>query len=88
MTLPFKEEKISENAFIRTFYQDIESRELQWHRDYEDRIIEPIEETDWKFQLDNELPIKIEGKVFIPKGVYHRIIKGTGDLKIKLEKLI
>jgi hypothetical protein len=88
MTLPFKEEKISENTFIRTFYQDVESGELTWHRDREDRIIEPIEENDWKFQLDNELPIKIEGKVFIPKGVYHRIIKGTGDLKIKLQKLI
>jgi hypothetical protein len=88
MTLPFKEEKISENAFIRTFYQDIESGDLYWHRDFEDRIIESIEETDWKFQLDNELPIKIEGKVFIPRGIYHRIIKGTGDLKIKLEKLI
>jgi hypothetical protein len=87
MTLPFKEEKISENIFIRTFYQDVDSGELQWHRDYEDRIIESIGETDWKFQLDNELPINIKGEIFIPKGVYHRIIKGTGDLKIKLEKL-
>jgi hypothetical protein len=25
MTLPFKEEKISENIFIRTFYQDVDS---------------------------------------------------------------
>lgn len=88
MKLPFKEEKISENTFIRTFYQDVESGELTWHRDREDRTIEAIEKTDWKFQLDSELPIKIEDKVFIPKGVYHRIIKGTGDLKIKLEKLI
>jgi hypothetical protein len=88
MILPFKEEQVSENNFIRTFYQDVDSGDLYWHRDREDRVIEPIEETDWKFQLDNELPIKIEGKVFIPKGVYHRIIKGTGDLKIKLNKSI
>ena len=26
-------------------------------------------------------------KVFIPKGVWHRVIKGSGDLKIKLTKL-
>jgi hypothetical protein len=87
MSLPFKEEKISENTFIRTFYQNVESGELTWHRDREDRIIETIEETDWKFQIDNELPINISGKILVPKGVYHRIIKGRGDLKIKLQKL-
>ena len=38
-------------------------------------------------QLDNELPIEIKEKVFIPKGVYHRVIKGTGDMKIKLTTL-
>jgi hypothetical protein len=59
-----------------------------WHRDQEDRIIESIDETDWGFQLDNELPRKIEGQIFIPRGIYHRLIKGTGDLKIKLKKLI
>jgi hypothetical protein len=84
---PYKEEKISENTFIRTFYQNVESGELTWHRDREDRIIEPIEETDWKFQIDNELPINIIGKIHISKGIYHRIIKGSGDLKIKLQKL-
>lgn len=87
MILPFKEEKISENTFLRTFFQDVESGELYWHRDREDRIIESIEKTDWKIQLDNQLPININDKIFIPKGVYHRLIKGKGDLKIKLTKL-
>jgi len=85
MKLPFIEEKISENLFIRTFSQDTDSGEFMWHRDREDRIIESIGETDWMIQIDNELPKKIEEKVFIPMGVYHRVIKGTGDLKIKLE---
>lgn len=88
MILPFKEEQISDNTFIRTFYQDVDSGELTWHRDREDRIIESIEENDWKLQLDNELPIDIKGEIFIPKGIYHRIIKGSGNLKIKLKKLI
>lgn len=85
--LPFIEEKIGENLFIRTFKQETDSGEFMWHRDYEDRIIESIEETDWGFQLDNQLPSIISGKIYIPKGVYHRLIKGSGDLKIKLEKL-
>lgn len=85
--LPFNEEKIGDNLFIRTFYQSTDSGELQWHRDRESRIIESLEETDWEFQLDNQLPKRLDGKVFIPKGVYHRLIKGQGNLKIKLQKL-
>ena len=85
--LPFQENKISDNTFIRVFSQDTDSGEYAWHRDREDRIIESIEPTDWKIQIDNELPKVIEGEVFIPMGVYHRLIKGTNDLKIKLVKL-
>jgi len=87
MSLPFQENKISDNTFIRIFGQNTDSGEFMWHRDREDRIIESIETTDWKIQIDNELPKVIEGEVFIPMGVYHRLIKGTNDLKIKLVKL-
>jgi hypothetical protein len=87
MTLPFKETKIDDNTFIREFSQDTDSGEYAWHRDREDRIIESLEETDWLIQLDDELPKKIEGEVFIPMGIYHRLIKGSNDLKIKLQKL-
>jgi hypothetical protein len=86
MTLPYKETKISDNTFIREFSQDTDSGEMMWHRDREDRIIESIGDTDWMIQLDDELPKKIGGEVFIPMGIYHRLIKGTGDLKIKLIK--
>lgn len=85
--LPFKETKISENTFIREFEQETDSGEFMWHRDREDRIIEVIGETDWLVQIDDELPKKMEGQIFIPMGVYHRIIKGNGNLKIKLTKL-
>ena len=85
--LPYKETKISNNTFTREFTQDTDSGEFMWHRDYEDRVIESISETDWSIQIDNELPKKIKGEIFIPKGVFHRLIKGTGDLEIKLQKL-
>jgi len=88
MTLPFQETKLGDNTFIREFVQDTDSGEFMWHRDRESRIIESIDETDWLIQIDNELPKKIEGKIFIPMGVYHRLIKGTGDLKINLTKLV
>jgi hypothetical protein len=87
MSLPFKETKLSDNEFIREFKQDTDSGEFMWHRDREDRIIESIDKTDWLIQIDNELPKQIKGEVFIPMGIYHRLIKGTDDLKIKLKKL-
>lgn len=85
--LPYKETKLSDDTFIREFTQETDSGEFMWHRDYEDRIIESIKDTDWLIQIDNELPKKIDGKIFIPKGVYHRLIKGTNNLVINLTKL-
>lgn len=87
MNLPFKEKTIGENIFLRSFNQNIDSGEYVWHRDREDRIIESLSQTDWMIQIDNELPKKITGQIFIPKGIYHRLIKGSGDLQIKLTKL-
>ena len=87
MILPFQETKLSDNEFIRVFSQDTDSGEYMWHRDFEDRIVESIGDTDWLIQIDNQLPKQIKGEVFISMGAYHRLIKGTGDLKIKLQKL-
>lgn len=77
----------TEEGEIRTFTQDIDQSELVWHRDREDRVIDPIRPTDWMIQFDNQLPRKITRQLFIPKGVYHRTIKGTGELKIRIKKL-
>lgn len=85
--LPFIETKIAEKTFIRIFSKDTPEEELKWHWDEEDRIIEAVEETDWQFQFDNCLPTAINTQIRIPKGIIHRIIKGTGELKIKVLKL-
>ena len=81
MKFPFEEQ---DN--IRIFDQDVDEMELVWHRDREDRIVVALEPTDWMFQSDNNLPQKLE-KIFIPKGTYHRVIKGSGDLKVRVIKL-
>jgi hypothetical protein len=47
-----------------------------------------MHDTDWKFQYDNDLPVDLSNKkLFIPKETYHRLIKGTGDLTLKIFKL-
>jgi hypothetical protein len=84
---PFKE-IIEDDISIRRFSNDIEPELLVWHRDQEDRIIEATHNTNWMFQKDNQLPIKFDKKIFIKKMVWHRIIKGDGDLELKIKKLI
>ena len=79
---PYSEKK-EEGYIIREFFQDTPSFEFVWHRDKEDRIVEALHETDWKFQLDNSLPQGIN-RIFIPKETYHRLIKGTDDLVLKI----
>lgn len=86
--LPFEETKLGNNVFIREFSKDIDSGEFMWHRDEEDRIIEATKHSDWKIQLDNQIPISINMPVLIKKGEWHRLIKGNGNLEIKIVKNI
>ena len=76
-----------EEGEIREFNHDVNQDDLVWHRDREDRTIEPLHETDWKFQYDNEVPIELN-RLFIPKDTYHRLIKGSGSLKLKVIKYV
>jgi hypothetical protein len=87
--LPFKEEQ-QEDYYIRTFSSVLNETELKWHFDEEDRVVICEHDTDWMFQMDDELPIQIKKNtpIFIHEGTYHRIIKGTGDLTVKVKKLI
>jgi quercetin dioxygenase-like cupin family protein len=71
---------------IRTFSEDVESEELIWHRDKYYREITVLEGDGWKLQLDNQLAKKLEkGKIYkIPAMEFHRVIKGKGNLVIKI----
>lgn len=74
------------NYVVRTFSQDLNEDELKWHRDHENRIVIPTHETNWLFQRENCLPEPIEDKILIKRGEWHRILKGTGDLTVKVFK--
>lgn len=82
---PYKQVTI-ENLSYRIFSASINEMELIWHRDAEDRTVEVLHPTDWQFQFDNELPIGFEKPIFIRKEQIHRVIKGTGDLHILIQK--
>ena len=81
---PYTEEK-KDGYIIREFSHDTPSFEFVWHRDKEDRWVECTQDTDWLFQLDNDIPRRLpKNKLVIPKETYHRLIKGTGDLVVKI----
>lgn len=76
-----------EKGEYRTF--DGDPSEFVWHRDLEDREISSIDHTDWKIQLDNELPkTLLKGEtILIEKYRFHRLIKGMGNLVLNVIKL-
>lgn len=88
---PYTEVKLDQKTSIRTFNSEyIKEHQLKWHWDEEDRIIEVLEDSNWKFQYDNELPIPLIAGVDlkIPAGLYHRLILGTGKLSLKINKIL
>ncbi len=84
---PYVDIDSKDDVTIRVFSKDVDDHELMWHRDKEDRLVESLEKTDWMVQLDNELPKPLNQEVFIPKGIWHRAIKGSNDLTLKIKKL-
>lgn len=84
---PYKDLETTSEYTLREFSQDIDPIELMWHRDGEDRLVEIVGDTDWQLQLDNQLPTSMNQPIFIPRHEWHRVIKGTGNLKLKIHKI-
>jgi hypothetical protein len=87
MDLPFEQIE-KEGKLIRTFSTDVDSEELMWHQDLKDRNVTVIEGNGWLFQMENELPIKLEDakQIFIPKLAWHRVLKGNDRLIVEIEE--
>ena len=84
---PYIDLEVTDKYIIREFNEDIDPIELLWHRDDEDRLIEIIGDTDWQIQLEDQIPISMNKPIFIRKHEWHRTIKGTDKLRIKIYKL-
>ena len=82
---PFTEERY-DGYIIRHFDPSYPEHRIKWHWYAEDRTIEVLEDSDWRFQYDNEMPtpMLIGVDIKIPAGVIHRVIKGTTSLSIKI----
>lgn len=87
MEKPYKDLEVTDKHILREFSQNIDPIELMWHRDDEDRLVEIVGKTDWQLQLDNQLPTSMNQPIFIPRHEWHRVVKGTGNLTLKIHKL-
>lgn len=88
MSKPYKEQ-IKDNIKYREFNPKIETDELVWHRDRENRTITVLEGKGWFFQMDNEIPKEMRAGdiIEVKKMDYHRLYKsGTTPLKISIEE--
>ncbi len=83
--LPFADEYAVE-GIEREFFVDRDDEEYVWHRDHEDREIEILEGEGWRIQFEDCLPYLLKpGMIFdVPKGHYHRVIKGVNTLKCRI----
>jgi len=72
--------------FYRKFNEDVQPSALVWHRDSCNRVVKVYAGRGWKIQFDDELPreLTINEEVIIPKYRYHRLIKGEGELLLKI----
>ena len=83
---PYIDLEVTDEYILRQFNENVDPIELLWHRDDEDRVVEIVGETDWSLQLDNSLPTSLQERIFIPRHQWHRVIKGTGVLTLKIYK--
>lgn len=85
LNVPYTELKCS-NGKIRVFRESVREEDLVWHRDKNDRSVHVLEGQGWQLQRDNALPLLLlEGHSYsIDKMEFHRIIKGEGDLVIRI----
>ena len=87
-TKPYNQKNLNNGVFLRTFSKDLLSEELVWHRDANDRIVEVLEGENWEIQFENKLPqsLNVGEQYVIPAYTYHRIKRGTTDLKVIIQE--
>ena len=84
---PFSQQEIG-GELIRVFSPEVEEEELKWHFDLKNRLVKILESNDWQFQLEDSLPTKLFNgqEIYIPQFVWHRVIKGSGYLKVSIKE--
>ena len=83
---PYTDNNETQDYFIREFSSEALDEDYAWHRDENNRVVTVLSGDGWELQLDNSLPVKlVPGLDYcIDSEVWHRIIPGNGNLKLKI----
>ena len=84
---PYLDIETDGNLVTQKFGAEIDPVELMWHRDDEARTVEAVNPTDWQIQLEDRLPFALDHAININRHEWHRLIKGSGELILKITKL-
>ena len=82
----YKDKMLNESSRIRSFSSTASEDNVLLLRDRQNRIVEVIHSNGWRFQRDDSVPALLSsGDILeIAANEWHRIIKGEGDLIVKI----
>jgi quercetin dioxygenase-like cupin family protein len=88
MVVPYTQEFLTKDTFLREFSDSVNEDELTWHRDEHNRQVKVLSGSGWKFQTENSLPVDLkEGdEFFIPKDSWHRLHLGKTSLLLFIKE--
>lgn len=83
---PYIDSYIDNKTFLRKF-EDVDEKDLIWHKDLCDREVQVLKVGKWSFQFDNQMPFVLKkGDIIqISKNQIHRLICHEGYLLLKIE---
>jgi hypothetical protein len=83
---PYSDIIEADGTTSRLFPASTKPEALKWHMDDEDRTVTVLGKTNWQFQFEDQLPVPLDRPIFIKRHQWHRLIKGTGSLTLKITK--
>jgi len=85
---PYTEILLENGNRFRVFAESVDTSDLVWHQDQNDRKIYVHESRGWELQFDNQLPLVLEtGNAYtVPRDTWHRVIKGNGNLVLQISE--
>lgn len=84
---PYKQTDLGNNQYIREFDSNVDTYELEWHLDKEDRLIDVVENVGgWEVQLDNNLPCLLNSQYLYLKKRITELLKALENLWSRLQK--
>jgi hypothetical protein len=71
---------------MRVFVEDVDEGLLSWHKDMRSINFKVIGGRDWKLLIENDeiMYLEIGKHYYVPKGTYHKMVKGKNNLILEI----